>query len=47
MPEAAEITGLSLSSIKMLIGREQLRIVRVGRRVLIPAAELDRLLAAN
>ena len=42
--EAAELLGVSASSIRRLIARGHLRSVRVLRHVLIPATELDRLL---
>ena len=45
--EAAEAAGVSRSTIKAQIVQGRLRITRLGRRVLIPAGELDRLLAAN
>lgn len=46
MDEVRQKTGLSLSTIKRMIAAEQLRKVNVGRRVLIPATEIDRLLGA-
>lgn len=47
MDEAARSLGLSVSTVKVLIGQGRLRATKIGRRVLIPAAELDRLLVAN
>lgn len=45
--EAAESAGVSRSTIKVQIAQGRLRVTRLGRRVLIPVAELDRLLAAS
>lgn len=44
--EAARALGISERSLRALIAREQVRVVRVGRRVLVPVQELHRLLAA-
>jgi excisionase family DNA binding protein len=41
--EAAAVTSLSLRGIDYLIERGQLRAVKVGRRVIIPAQELEKL----
>lgn len=41
MVEAAEITGLSVSSVQRWIRRGELRSIRVGHRVLIPRTELE------
>ena len=41
--EAAAATSLSVRGIDYLIKRGQLKAVRVGRRVIIPAQELERL----
>ena len=41
--EAAAATSLSVRSIDYLIEKGQLRAVKVGRRVLIPSKELERL----
>jgi len=41
--EAAAATSLSLRGIDYLIERGQLKAVKVGRRVIIPAQELERL----
>jgi excisionase family DNA binding protein len=43
--EAGEMLGLSDSSVRRLIHRGEIRPCRVLRHVLIPAAELDRLLS--
>ena len=42
--EAAAATSLSVRSLDYLIERGQLRAVKVGRRVLIPSRELERLI---
>jgi excisionase family DNA binding protein len=42
--EAAAATSLSVRSLDYLIERGQLRAVKVGRRVLIPCRELERLI---
>jgi excisionase family DNA binding protein len=42
--EAAAATSLSVRSIDYLIEKGQLRAVKVGRRVLIPCRELERLI---
>lgn len=41
--EAAVATSLSLRGIDYLIERGQLKAVKVGRRVIIPAQELEKL----
>jgi excisionase family DNA binding protein len=41
--EAAAVTSLSLRGIDYLIERGQLKAVKVGRRVIIPAQELEKL----
>ena len=40
--EAAERLGVSRSTFYTLLGRDGLRIVRVGKRVLVPTTELER-----
>jgi excisionase family DNA binding protein len=45
--EAAQSLTLSRSSIKLLISQGRLRALKVGRRVLIPTVELERLLTAS
>ena len=42
--EAAAATSLSVRGIDYLIEKGQLRAVKVGRRVLIPSRELERLI---
>lgn len=42
--ESARLTGLSVKSLRRLILRGQLDVVRVGSRVLVPAESLRRLL---
>jgi len=41
--EAAAVTSLSLRGIDYLIEKGQLKAVKVGRRVIIPAQELEKL----
>jgi excisionase family DNA binding protein len=45
--EAARIIGISLRTIHSLIGKKQLGTVRIGRRVLVPHAELVRFCDIN
>lgn len=40
--EASELTSLSVFSIKRQIRRGNLRVSRIGRRVVIPAADLEK-----
>jgi len=42
--EASAATSLSVRSLDYLIEKGQLRAVKVGRRVLIPSRELERLI---
>jgi excisionase family DNA binding protein len=42
--EAEAATGLSRETIRRLVDRGEIKTVRVGRCVLIPAAELEKLL---
>ena len=42
--EAAAATSLSVRGIDYLIEKGQLRAVKIGRRVLIPSKELERLI---
>jgi excisionase family DNA binding protein len=44
MDETAKALRVSRSTVKELIGRGVIRVVRLGRRVLIPTESLDRLL---
>jgi excisionase family DNA binding protein len=43
--DAAAASGLSYSYLKELIAADRLRVTRIGRRVLVSAAELERFLA--
>jgi excisionase family DNA binding protein len=45
--QAAEALDLSLRGIDYLIARGKLRAIRVGRRVLIPRAEIERFAAVE
>ena len=40
--EAADLLGISLRTVDNLIGRKELAVRRVGRRVLVPFTELER-----
>ncbi len=40
--ECAQAVGLSSRYVRTLIQRGQLRVLRVGRRVLVPIAEVER-----
>lgn len=40
--EAADALGVSLRTVDNLIGRKELGVRRVGRRVLVPVVELER-----
>ena len=42
--EAAAATSISLRSIDYLIGKGQLKAVKIGRRVVIPARDLEKLI---
>jgi excisionase family DNA binding protein len=42
--EAAERLTISRSSLYRLIGRNQIRVVKIGHRSVIPAEEISRLL---
>lgn len=42
--EAADVIGVHHLTLRKAIARGEIRAVRVGRRVLIPKAELDRFL---
>lgn len=44
-PEAAVLLGMSRSGIYQLIDQGELRRVKIGRRSLIPAEEITRILA--
>jgi excisionase family DNA binding protein len=43
--ETCSILGVSLSTLKLLIGRGELREIRLGKRRLTPRSEIDRLIA--
>jgi excisionase family DNA binding protein len=45
--EIAELTGLSRSFVYQLIQRGDIRPVRLGRAILIPATEIERLLESK
>jgi excisionase family DNA binding protein len=45
--QAAETSGLGVSTIRLYIRRRQLRAQQVGRRVLIKRGDLERFLEAN
>lgn len=47
MQEAADLLGVSRSHVYNLAERGQLRLVRIGRRTVVPATEIDRLLAGE
>ena len=44
LDEAASALRVSRSTAKNLIGRGQLRVTRLGRRVIVPADEIERLI---
>jgi excisionase family DNA binding protein len=44
LPDAAQALGLSVRSLRYLMQQRKLGYARIGRRVLIPASELERLL---
>lgn len=45
--EAAALLRVSTKTIRRLVGREDLRAVRIGRSVRIHSSEIDRLIAAG
>jgi excisionase family DNA binding protein len=45
--EAAEELGVSKDHVRRLISRASLRAVRLGKRLLVPQTELDRLIAGG
>jgi|HigsolmetaAR202D_1030399.scaffolds.fasta_scaffold04796_10 excisionase family DNA binding protein len=47
MQEAAELLGVSRSHVYALAERGQLRLVRIGRRTVVPASEIARLLSGD
>lgn len=44
VPEVSEVTGLSPATVHRMIQARQLESVRIGRRVLIRPAEIERIL---
>lgn len=44
VPEAAKAIGISRASMYQIVASGEVRSVRIGRRILIPVAELQRLL---
>jgi excisionase family DNA binding protein len=42
--ETADALRVSRSTVKRLIGEEKLKTVRVGRRILVPLSELEKLI---
>jgi len=47
LTEAAELTSISKYTISRQIKRGALRVVRIGRRLVIPIAELEKLLQSK
>lgn len=45
LAECARMLGVSTRFVRILANRNQLRLVRLGRRALVPRAEIDRLVA--
>lgn len=45
IPEACRLLSLGRTSLYELINCGDVRVIRVGRRVLVPTAELDRVIA--
>ena len=46
-PAASDFLGISRREVERLVAARQVAVVRIGRRVLIPKAELVRLLASR
>lgn len=44
--EAAEVLGISPWLVREAVRRDEIRCIRIGRRIIIPAAVIDQLLAA-
>jgi len=44
VPEAAEMIGIGVSKMYILMRDEKLRAIKIGRRTLIPLAELERVI---
>jgi excisionase family DNA binding protein len=47
LKECAKGVGLSRDSIRRAIARREIRAVRIGRRILVPASEMARLLSSD
>lgn len=49
LPEAARLLGIGKSLAYELVSRDQFpcRVIRAGKRIVVPRRELDRLLGAN
>lgn len=47
MAQAAEILGISTRHLRNLAHRGLVRIVQLGRRTLVPATEVDRIVAGE
>lgn len=47
VPEAAKVLGISKNSAYLAAERGEIPTIRVGRRVLVPRAALDQLLASG
>jgi excisionase family DNA binding protein len=47
LQEAQEMTGISHFTFRRMVKQGKIRAARVGRRVLIPVAELERLVKAG
>jgi excisionase family DNA binding protein len=44
---SAQMLGISLRKLEMLIAEKQLKVVRIGKRVLIPRRELEAFVRKN
>jgi excisionase family DNA binding protein len=44
LTEAAAIAGVSYSLMRKLVKQEKIRVVRVGKRLMVPEAEIEKLL---
>jgi excisionase family DNA binding protein len=45
--EACRILGISLSTLKLLVDRGEMREITLGKRRLVPRAEIERLIEAR
>ena len=45
--EAAELTGISTATLRRMVLRRQVKSARIGRKILLPAAELQRIVALD